>query len=265
MRARKWGILTAVLLASIGVQSRCAHADSLVVQVCGTLPLAYKPGSTRLDTVDINGNKCMSGSGGGGGTTNITQVGGVNVPTGGGLQSGALPVDESTSSQFHTDLTAAVGTVGSTSPATTSAIGGNIITSEPTAGSNGNNVKASFDAAGKLINSPYANRENYLRCAASTTGNTATTCTGMGAQGAGVKIYLTSVQCSNSSATGIMTTLNDSASTPIPCPSNGSSNVGGSAISFPVPLVVAANTAFQFTPGSAQTTIFVSAQGYTGY
>ena len=39
-----------------------AKADSLVVQTCGTLPLAYAPGATRYDTVDINGNKCISGS-----------------------------------------------------------------------------------------------------------------------------------------------------------------------------------------------------------
>jgi len=37
----------------------CAQADSLVVQTCGTLPLAYAPGATRNDTVDVNGNKCV--------------------------------------------------------------------------------------------------------------------------------------------------------------------------------------------------------------
>ena len=39
-----------------------AKAQSLVVQTCGTLPKAYAPGATRDDTVDINGNKCISGS-----------------------------------------------------------------------------------------------------------------------------------------------------------------------------------------------------------
>lgn len=43
-----------------------AKADSLVVQTCGTLPLAYAPGATRLDTVDVNGNKCTNATGGGG-------------------------------------------------------------------------------------------------------------------------------------------------------------------------------------------------------
>ena len=46
--------LTLAFLFSIGA----AHAESLVVQSCGTLPNTYAPGSTRIDTVDVNGNKC---------------------------------------------------------------------------------------------------------------------------------------------------------------------------------------------------------------
>jgi hypothetical protein len=49
-----------------------AYADSLVVATCGTLPLAYSEGATRLDTVDVNGNKCTSSSGGGGSVTQGT-------------------------------------------------------------------------------------------------------------------------------------------------------------------------------------------------
>lgn len=41
-----------------------ARADSLVVQTCGTNPQTYAPGATRLDTVDVNGNKC-TGAGAG--------------------------------------------------------------------------------------------------------------------------------------------------------------------------------------------------------
>ena len=54
---RMW-FLSLAFLFSIG----SAHAESLVVQSCGTLPLAYLPGATRNDTVDTNGNKCISGS-----------------------------------------------------------------------------------------------------------------------------------------------------------------------------------------------------------
>jgi hypothetical protein len=50
-------------------------ADSLVVQTCGTLPLAYQAGATRLDTVDVNGNKCTNaGSGGATQSVNISQI-----------------------------------------------------------------------------------------------------------------------------------------------------------------------------------------------
>lgn len=52
--------LSLAFLFSIG----SAHAESLVVQSCGTLPKAYAPGATRNDTVDINGQKCTNdGSG----------------------------------------------------------------------------------------------------------------------------------------------------------------------------------------------------------
>ena len=38
-----------------------AQAQALVVQTCGTLPLAYAVGSTQLQTVDVNGRQCNSG------------------------------------------------------------------------------------------------------------------------------------------------------------------------------------------------------------
>ena len=54
----RWvGLLFALLLSALP-----AHADSLVVQSCGTLPQAYPAGSTRNDVVDVNGNKCATGS-----------------------------------------------------------------------------------------------------------------------------------------------------------------------------------------------------------
>lgn len=51
---------TLALLLTTGLFPQNAKADSLVVETCGTLPKAYAPGATRLDTVDINGNKCGS-------------------------------------------------------------------------------------------------------------------------------------------------------------------------------------------------------------
>lgn len=55
------GIVTLALLVATWlpalVQTVRAE-DALVVNVCGTLPLAYSPGSTRQPTVDINGKLC---------------------------------------------------------------------------------------------------------------------------------------------------------------------------------------------------------------
>lgn len=129
---------------------------------------------------------------------------------------------------------------------------------EPTAATNGQQGSVFCDLVHKLVTSPYANRENYIRGYASTTGSTATTV--IAAQGAGVKSYITGLQCWNTSAATITVTLDDSASTVIICPTGGGSN-----IVFETPLVTAANTAFTFTPGSAETTIGLSAQGYGGY
>ena len=41
-----------------------ARADAMVVQTCGTLPQAYAAGGTRLETIDVNGVRCVSGPAG---------------------------------------------------------------------------------------------------------------------------------------------------------------------------------------------------------
>jgi hypothetical protein len=58
-----------------------SKADSLVVATCGTLPLAYAPGATRLDTVDTTGKLCTSSTGGGGGGA-VTIADGADVAQG---------------------------------------------------------------------------------------------------------------------------------------------------------------------------------------
>lgn len=51
-----------------------AQTDLLVVQTCGTLPLAYVPGAVRLGTQDVNGNMCGSTAPAAGGATAANQV-----------------------------------------------------------------------------------------------------------------------------------------------------------------------------------------------
>lgn len=137
--------------------------------------------------------------------------------------------------------------------------------SSETAVTNGQKVSLLLDLVGKLVTSPYANRENFLNCAVTDNANTATTCTGMGAQGASVKIYITDLCLTRSDAgtTAISATLNDSATTILDLPNSGGG--GGVCKAYNVPLQVAANTAFQVTMSSATTSVHISASGYKGY
>lgn len=59
---RKLTFFTLVLLWVMLRALFPAHADSLVVTTCGSLPQAYGAGSTRLETIDVNGNRCIGGT-----------------------------------------------------------------------------------------------------------------------------------------------------------------------------------------------------------
>lgn len=64
----------ALFLAALHVAP--AHAESMVVQSCGSLPQQYAPGATRLETVDRNGNLCTTLPGGGSGNPTNTPIAG---------------------------------------------------------------------------------------------------------------------------------------------------------------------------------------------
>jgi hypothetical protein len=72
-------------------------------------------------------------------------------------------------------------------------------------------------------------------------------------------IYITSMQFANTSSTTVAVSVNDSVNSQFIVPAGGGSN-----ISFPVPLVVPPNTAFQFTLGTGVASVSCNAQGYTG-
>lgn len=161
-------------------------------------------------------------------------------------------IDWDTSSQAHADAIAPLPLKA--------------LSSEPAAATTTNPVPAMADLVGKQVTSPYANRENMVRCAVTITASTAaTTCTGMGAQGASVKIYVTDLCVTRNDAgtTAITATLNDSATSIVDLPNNGGG--GGFCKSYNVPLVIAANTAFQVTLGTSITSGHVTASGFTGY
>jgi hypothetical protein len=133
----------------------------------------------------------------------------------------------------------------------------------------GQTVQITMDTGGHLCTSAAATGtftagasvgySNQLRGAANTTAGTATTL--IAAQGVGNKIYATNVQCwrTDSGTTMIWATLDDTVSTPVPIPAGG-----GTSLVLLTPLVTAANAALTFTPSTATTTVYCSAQAFSG-
>lgn len=128
----------------------------------------------------------------------------------------------------------------------------------------GNNTvgQPSMSIEGKAINLPYANKENMLRGTATVSNITAANITGMSAQGANQKIYITSAQAYRTDAgnTTVFLTLNDTANTTIPLAPNN----GYGPIYYPIPLVLAANVSANVTLSANITSAKLSVQGYFG-
>jgi hypothetical protein len=145
-----------------------------------------------------------------------------------------------------------IGAVSSSYP-----VGCQAVTSEQPGTPTFTSVWYICDKVGKTITLPYSNPENFVSGAASQASTTQTQI--IASQGAGVKMYITSVQCFNTGTTVSTTTLNDTSGWVGVNPAGG-----GFIAAFPTPLVVAAATALKFTPGSASSTQYCNAQGYAG-
>jgi hypothetical protein len=132
---------------------------------------------------------------------------------------------------------------------------------EPTAATTGQNASLFTGLEHKLIVLPHANKENMLRGNVTVANTTAGNVTGMAAQGAGQKIYITGAQAlrTDAGATLAYVTLNDSNSSNIPLPP-----LSGSVIRYDVPLVVAANTTVTVTLNANITSALINLQGYFG-
>lgn len=76
------------------------------------------------------------------------------------------------------------------------------------------------------------------------------------------KLYITGVQCGRTDAgtTAISVALDDGATTNLVLPNSGGG--GGNNQVYTIPLVVAAQTAFTFTPSAPVTSVFCFAQGF---
>jgi len=248
-----------------------------------TLHCIATGGTTTANMVGGSGLPTGTGGGSGGGSSSaITAWGGAtlgaatavgteasgNVPTVNAHISGGLNANGQSNNAGSAPVVLSNQQMGATGSAVLSAaplMAGDAQSSEATKATTGNLTPAMLDLVGKTVTSPFANRENFLNCAVTDTVNTATTCTGMGAQGASVKIYITDLCISRNDAgtTAVSATLNDSATTIIDVPNNGGG--GGFCKTYNVPLQVAANTAFQVTMSSAITSVHISASGYKGY
>lgn len=136
--------------------------------------------------------------------------------------------------------------------------GGRAQNAEATAVTNGQAVATAHDLYGRQIILPYANKENWIGGSVAQSGTTAGTL--VAAAGASVKLYATSILVGNIGSNDSAIQLNDTLSTVIPA--KGSS--GGAALTFPVPLEWASNTAITATPLVASGTIYTSLRGFKG-
>lgn len=134
---------------------------------------------------------------------------------------------------------------------------------EQAATSGGNLTGLLVDLIGRLVNVPYAPREQALQGTASTNGSLGLII--IPAQGPNVKIYTTAIQCGRDDAgtTAISLTIGDIKGTQLVLPNSGGG--GGNNATFPIPLVTTANTNLVTTPSAAVSFLRCSAQGYTGY
>lgn len=161
----------------------------------------------------------------------------------------------------------AIVPTGSTPIASAVQIGGVVSSSESPKYSS-NTIGGFFlDLVGKLITSPYANRENMVRGSATLLATANATL--LPAPTGGLKNYVTDLSCmrSDSGTSAIIVSTNDVTSTPsastFVLPNTGGG--GGFMKPFQVPLVVAANTAFLVASLTSTTGVQCSAEGFTGY
>lgn len=169
----------------------------------------------------------------------------------------------------HGTLIGAVeGVVASGSTAGTYPLthGGRAQNAEATAVTNGQAVVAAFDLVGKQVTSPYANKENLTEGAASVTGTSSTSL--VGAPGANLFIYVTSVDCFNSGSTTTTVSLQNGSGGTVIWEGVAAASGGGFTKSFPTAIGgvnnMTANTALYFQAGSSTTTLYCNASGYKG-
>lgn len=181
----------------------------------------------------------------------------------------AAPVyfDMASSGNMATAMANGTGTHDSAVGSTVLQEGCKALTSEPTAVANADATHAACDSVGKRITLPYANPENSLVGLITTamTGTTDTAVTGMGAQGAGVRNYLTQCTVSNSHASvGTDIVLKDGSGGSVLWTFPAAANYGGAVVPFPTPIKTTANTALYAANITTGASTKLSCTGYKG-
>jgi hypothetical protein len=135
----------------------------------------------------------------------------------------------------------------------------------PTAVSNGDVVNQRCDEYGNAIAWPYAHRANLIQgLTAAMTGTTSTAVTGMGAPGAGLYNYITTIACGNSHATvGTFVEFQDGSGGTTFWTVPAGATYGGAVIQLPAPLKQpTANTALYVKNTTTGANVICSAVGF---
>lgn len=267
-RVRRAAVVTPSVLALI---NSLAPANPAMAQNSGNAFLYCLNGNVWAPCTSLNPLNVTGIGGGGGGTVvqgnagTSTQPWYMQMVALGTTVSSTNPffIDAASNSEIVSAINAGVGNVASTVPTDAVQLGANAIITEPAAVTAGTLVVPSVGVEGKLIVLPHANKENFERASASTTATTAVTL--LGPAGAGLKNYITDVQCFriDAGSNNAYVTFNDTGTTVMGLPSNGGFG-GGNNFHLAVPLVGAANATFTFSVSTAISTVFCNVQGYKG-
>ena len=189
--------------------------------------------------------------------TDNTTIGGVPTLTGNGATGTGSP-RVTIASDNSAIAGMGVSATGTTAPANSVYSGGRATSADPTAATDGQNIARMLSLTGKTITLPYAVKELQFRgsSGAQTDGSAHTI---IAAAAGSLKNYITDWECSNTSATTVRVTFSDDASTTVIVPAGSGNNK-----SLHIPLATAAATAFTMTASTGVSSIYCSAQGYTG-
>jgi len=132
---------------------------------------------------------------------------------------------------------------------------------EPTGVSaDGDAARMWVDQVGRVVSVVGGGPNTWVRDRGTNTDGSSTSV--VAAQGSGVRLCVTTLIVSNSSATAVTVDIRDGTAGTILATVPAAANMGGAVIPLPVPICTSANTALAQDPSAAATTITVTAVGF---